>query len=292
MNRLATLLLAGLLGLSAPAASAQVPPAAGTESSPVTELVLADGTRLVGRVVSESAGIIEFRTAGGMDVRVAADQVVSRRILRGRLVDGTFRPEDPNVSRLLFSATGRPVGKGRGYFADYYVFLPFLAYGVSDRVTLAGGVSLVPGATEQLVYVAPKVTLVNTEETALSAGMLAGTVTGEDEWGGILYAVGTRGNGDSEVSLGLGFLFGGGEVADQPIFMAGGTLRLGRTTKLISENYFVIEDGIHMLVSGGIRFFGERLAADLALMAVPEAIDDMEGFPFVPFVGFAYNFGR
>lgn len=292
MNRLATLLLAGLLGLSAPAASAQVPPAAGTESSPVTELVLADGTRLVGRVVSESAGIIEFRTAGGMDVRVAADQVVSRRILRGRLVDGIFRPEDPNVSRLLFSATGRPVGKGRGYFADYYVFLPFLAYGVSDRVTLAGGVSLVPGATEQLVYVAPKVTLVNTEETALSAGMLAGTVTGEDEWGGILYAVGTRGNGDSEASLGLGFLFGGGEVADQPIFMAGGTLRLGRTTKLISENYFVIEDGIHMLVSGGIRFFGERLAADLALMAVPEAIDDMEGFPFVPFVGFAYNFGR
>ncbi len=46
-----------------------------------------------------------------------------------------------------------------------------------------------------------------------------------------------------------------------------------------------------VIVSAGIRFFGERIAADFALWTSPELLDD-DLFPFVPWVGFAYNFGR
>jgi energy-converting hydrogenase Eha subunit B len=43
--------------------------------------------------------------------------------------------------------------------------------------------------------------------------------------------------------------------------MLGGEARVGPRTKFLSENYFLVgESGV--LVSGGIRFWGERLSAD------------------------------
>jgi hypothetical protein len=39
----------------------------------------------------------------------------------------------------------------------------------------------------------------------------------------------------------------------------------------------------------GIRLFGRKLAADFALM-LPTNVD-LEGFPFIPWIGFTYNFG-
>ena len=38
------------------------------------------------------------------------------------------------------------------------------------------------------------------------------------------------------------------------------------------------------------RFFGENLAADFSLLALVG--EDTSGFPFVPWIGFAYNFGK
>ena len=48
-----------------------------------------------------------------------------------------------------------------------------------------------------------------------------------------------------------------------------------------------------LILSFGIRFFGERLSADLGFfypMSEGEGIS--EGFPFIPWLGFAYNFGN
>ena len=38
----------------------------------------------------------------------------------------------------------------------------------------------------------------------------------------------------------------------------------------------------------GVRFFGEQLSADVAAFVIPELAD--EGIPFLPWLGFAYNF--
>jgi hypothetical protein len=38
----------------------------------------------------------------------------------------------------------------------------------------------------------------------------------------------------------------------------------------------------------GIRFFEEKLAADLGFIYISGA----EGFPFLPWLGFTYNFGK
>jgi hypothetical protein len=51
--------------------------------------------------------------------------------------------------------------------------------------------------------------------------------------------------------------------------------------KLITENY-VWKEG-HGVASAGVRFFGERLSADLAL-AIPIGVEEIFVFPVVNFV--------
>jgi len=66
--------------------------------------------------------------------------------------------------------------------------------------------------------------------------------------------------------------------------MLGGEARVARRVKAITENY-VWKDG-NGIVSGGFRFFGDRLSADLALL-VPIGADE---FFIVPMINFVYLF--
>ena len=45
---------------------------------------------------------------------------------------------------MFFAPTARTLEHGKGYVADYYLFFPIVAYGVTDRITVAGGMSILP----------------------------------------------------------------------------------------------------------------------------------------------------
>lgn len=254
-------------------------------------VTLGGGEVLTGTLESETATEIVLLTSSGVRMTIPREQIRSMVSLAGE----RFIRTDPNRSRLLFAPTGRPLDKGRGYVADYELFFPFVAYGPGGGVTLAGGVSLVPGAPGQAVYVAPKITLYQQRETSVAAGVVASTFVGGgiDDFPtfGLLYAVGTTGGSRAWLTGGVAFGFADGEIGKSPAILIGGELQVSNSVKLMSENYvFVnVEDGL--LVSGGIRFFGERIAVDLALITIPVLLVEAEGFPFFPWLGFAYNFG-
>ena len=63
--------------------------------------------------------------------------------------------------------------------------------------------------------------------------------------------------------------------------MVGAEGRLRRNLKAITENY--IWSGGHGVASAGVRFFGEKLSADLAL-GIPIGADGFFVFPIVNFV--------
>ncbi len=254
-------------------------------------VTLLDGDVVVGTVESETDDAIVLRTASGVQMTIPREQIRSIDSLAG----ARFYMRDPNRSRLLFAPTGRSVERGRGYVANYEIFFPFVAYGPGGGITLAGGMSLIPGSPGQLVYAAPKITLYESRETSVAAGVLASTVVGRDVEDvptfGLLYAVGTVGGSRAWLTGGVAFGFADGEISGSPAILLGGEIQFSNRAKLMSENYVFInvEDGL--LVSGGVRVFGERLAADLALMTVPALLTDSGGFPFFPWLGIAYNFG-
>ncbi len=267
------------------------PPAGAWVQGRACRVVLFDGSLILGTVEQEEPDTVRFRTAGGVRFSLPRSQIKSIEWLAGEIQNGRYLRSGPNHTRLLFAPTARPLKKGQGYFSAYEVFFPFLAYGLGFNSTLAGGISIFPGASAQLFYLAPKVTVYNSENLSLAGGVLYlnATKAFEDfEGAGIVYGVGTYGTEQVSATAGLGWGFFGEDFADDPILMLGGDLRLSNSVKLVSENWFPPKSDVYPL-SLGVRFFGDRLAADIALIHPAGA--EMEGFPFMPWLGFAYNFG-
>ncbi|HEX6373593.1 MAG TPA: hypothetical protein VF006_32000 [Longimicrobium sp.] len=288
--RLRPLLLAVLplvLAFALPrAAAAQVDSAAVSRDSLYT-IRVTDGSLLYGRIVEDTGAAITVLTQAGVRVRLERQQIVSITPMDARVVQGRVWPRDPNHTRLFFGPTGRAVGAGRGYLGVYEVFFPFLTYGVSNGLSLSVGTPIIPDAIGEFWYFAPKLTVVETETMALATGVLAIAV--EDETAGIVYGAGTFGGADRAVTAGVGWGFSDGDLHNQAVLMVGGELRTGPGTKLISENYLIpgADGGEGTLLSGGIRFFGERLSADLGIAIAPT---DCTGECWLPLVNFVYSF--
>jgi len=254
----------------------------------LVRVVLNDGTELIGRIISQDAATIDFMTTGGLQVQILRSMVKEIEPLEGEVRDGEYRRIDPNGTRLFFGPTARPLKSGRGYFSAYEIFLASLAIGIGDVFSMAGGMSLLPGAEQQLFFLAPRIFASVGSSVDVAAGLLYGGVTGEEDNAGIVYGVTTVGSPYVSLTLGLGYGFSGDDFAEDPIILAGFEAQLSSSVKFISENWIVVGSDV-IPVSFGIRFFGDHLAADFAFF-YPLGSEEMEGFPFVPWIGFAYNF--
>jgi hypothetical protein len=248
------------------------------------QVTLKDGSELIGHVVTESAENVTFKTLSGVEIELERVKIKAIEPVQGEWRGEEFQLRDPNATRLFFAPSARALKKGTGYFSTYQIFFPMMAVGLTDFVTLSGGMSLLPGAEEQLLYFAPKARLVHQDKLDLSAGILYMTVV--DENFGISYGIATYSGSQMAVTGGLGWGFVDGDFARDPFVLLGLESRLSKRTKFISENWFLPGDNGHVF-SFGLRFFGKKLAADFALLRFSEMGD---GFPFVPWIGFAVNF--
>jgi hypothetical protein len=258
------------------------------------KLLMVDGSELVGTVVSSAPDTVVFRTGSGMTMTIPRTSIKELRPASGEYVGGEYRRYDPNASRLLIGPTGRPLKKGQGYFAAYEIFFTYFGFGITDNISLGGGITLLPGAEGQLFYIAPKVGISTVSENiSLSLGGIYMNTTADDVGGlGAIFAMGTFGPPTASFTAGLGYGYAEGEFSGSPLLVFGGEVQLSGSVKLLSENYVPVgADAV--ILSFGIRFFGERLSADLGFfypMSGGEGID--EGFPLIPWLGFAYNFGN
>lgn len=294
-SRLATLLRALALALPllcalrpAPAA-AQVPEQIEV-SETLVEVRLTDGSTLFGRVIEVEDERVVLETQAGARVEVDRARIRSLRPVAGRVRDGVVWEEDPHATRLFFAPTGRSLRQGEGYFGVYELFFPFVTYGVTNELTIAGGTPIIPEVIGEFAYFGPKLRLVNQPRMQLSAGVFAGFFDGGTA--GVAYGVGTWGTRDDAVTAGAAWGFasdgeGESDVASEPLIMLGGEARTGRRTKLLTENYFVLGEA-GALLSGGVRFFGERLSADAGLGFF---MDGSETACCLPLVNFVYIFG-
>ncbi len=298
------LLALGIVPVAAGAAPAVAPAPLAAQvtgqtqpSDTLQELVLVDGSILIGRVVEAAGERIVFETTSGLRVELTRDRVRSLRPARGRVVGGEFWPEDPNQTRLLVvSPTGRTLPKGQGYLSAFWVVFPFVGYGVTDDFTVAAGTPIVPEVIGRVFYLAPKVRVLEREKLDVALGVLAFFATEELDEGsvGLLYGVGTFGDSDRSLTAGAGWAYAWGgddpQVSNDPLIVVGGENRVGRRTKLVTENFFVPGESGAFL-TGGVRFFGERLSVDFGIGVLAGLGDDDDDTPWLPLLNFVYNFG-
>jgi hypothetical protein len=285
------------------------PPAAEGPGAEVVTIKLKDGSSLRARVVAEDEATLKVVTAGGLAMNLARDSV--DRVLRNG--ENGPRPSDSNYSRLLFSATGRPLKKGEGYFSDHYVVFPGVAYGLTDNVSVAGGLSVVPGLgiSDQIYYGSVRAGKQFSDRVAVSLGALAARGgESESETLGLGFVTATLGKPDKSLTVGAGvartvteeyyseYVRGAwqgnyrNEASYTPVVMVGGTVRMSPRLALVSENWLILTEDFKLSEQPfalGVRFLGERLTADVGMVFVGEVIE--EGFP-IPWLSVTYHFGK
>ncbi|MEE9555366.1 MAG: hypothetical protein V3W18_13850 [candidate division Zixibacteria bacterium] len=256
-------------------------------------LTLKDGSTIMGRITKIKEREIVFKSdIGEMTIeksKIERVKLVSKSSIR----KGKYWFDNPNTTRLYFAPTARMLKKGEGYFSDYYLFFPGIAYGFTDNFTFGGGMSLFPTVSpgDQLFYFTPKMGVKATEAADFAVGALLIALpendSDESPLVGILYGVGTFGDTDGSLTVGLGYGFVDDELADKPLIMIGGEKRLSRRVSFVSENW-IFPGADFPIVSYGFRFFGEGISVDLALF---NALGDEMFFPGLPWIDFVFNFG-
>jgi len=283
--------------------AAALPGAAHAQSAPVPadslqELRRADGSKEIGRVVSTRGDTLTFETITGERLEVRT-RYVRVRPVRGRMVDGEFWPEDRHTTRLFFAPTGRTLEEGAGY-AGLFFFLPFVGYGVTDGVTVAGGLPFIGSLGGTPAWIAPKVRVYHTPTAQVSGGVFAIHVPGwRDEyceidcappekgsWNGVVYGVGTFGDGDNALHAGAGVTFGTDGSGKVPL-MVGGERRVSMRNKLITENWLIPGEG--GAASLGVRRMGDKWTVDYGLMFLFGG--GAEDVPYFPIISFSRAFG-
>ncbi len=258
-----------------------------TKVKPVL-IELKDGSKITGVILEETEETLVVKTEKDLEIKFSKDKIKSRRILNNKTKDQPNETSDFNEHRLLISSTGKNLKKGTVYFAVYELFLPVVGVGITDFFSVSGGVSLIPGAKNQLVYLSPKFTFINRKNFYGSIGAVFIGAFGES-FGTILYGSASYGNEDYSATFGYGTSIFETEIFYSSIITLGGEAKISRRTKIISDNfYFVFADEfIYML---GFRVFGENLAGEFGFFYPWSSNHSSHGFPFIPWLSISYKF--
>lgn len=255
----------------------------------IVQITLTDNSVLIGKILEQSDTLVIFKSTAGLVLELKPELIKEIEYLKGEIQNGKYVRFDPNGSRLFFSSTARTPKAGSGYFSVYELLFPFFSISATDFLMISSGMSIVPGASEQIIFIAPKIRFFNSENFCAAGGILYVNVPDDVDDVIMGYGVVTLGTQRAGLTIGYGSNISGNSDEDLTgILILGGDVQLSNSVKLISENYIPIgtEDG-SLLYSFGIRFFGDNLSADLGFFGVTE---ETEGWPFAPWVGFAYNF--
>ncbi|NOY06528.1 MAG: hypothetical protein GXO82_07850 [Chlorobi bacterium] len=257
---------------------------------PFVEIVFVDGSTVKGWITAEQPDTVTISMSSGATMSAPRKMI---REIREIQVDKYGYRFDPNRTRLFFTTTGRSLRAGEGYFSVIQIYFPMVTYGLTDRVSLSGGFTLMPGAESQLLYGNLKFGILTEGVFQAATGVLYISIPGEFG-GGILYGAGTVGNNNDAVTVGFGWGFDAENGwSSTPIIVAGGEIRVSNSVKIITENWIFVYEDVSTFVSLGIRLFGKDIAGDLGLITTAELMRHAnEGLPFIPWLGFTYNFGR
>lgn len=277
-----------------PATAAPAPSTAPPGPQPGQEVVvvLKDGQKLKGKLVSQDATGVTIESSGArMQFPSASVQAVA--VPGSEAAEGAW-PRNPNRTRYLYSPSGFMLRQGEGYLSQTELLLTTVGFGVTDWLTLQAGTilpwliyepSTLPftvalkagGSASEYVHLAGGFQVFAAPGLATgAAGLLFGTVT-----------LGTE-SLNLGVSAGPPFAIGSGtSELGRVVVSVSGNWRVARSIALVSENWFAqVEGSTEWIGSAAVRFIGDRLGVDAGFLFASGTT-----FP-VPWLDFTWHFGE
>ncbi len=262
-----------------------------------------DGNVYIGKLLKETDKIIRIRTesAGNITIKKKKIKTIDFDYIPGfksevKTKNGKAYKDYP--SRYFMGTSGYNLKKGEGYYANTMLFYNEFNYGLSNYFSMGAGtipLFLFNGAPTP-VWIKTKVSApVVKNKFNISGGAMFGTVIGVDAdiegvptW---LYAAGTIGSRDNNITLSVNYIHGGGEWSPA-LFSLSGKYKITSRTFLMADSYFSygdFEGGFITLIGGRTMFRGITL--DYGGI-IPLAGDFDFGLYVFPYLGIKIGFGR
>jgi len=253
-----------------------------------------DGNVFIGEIRSENDREVIILTESVGEITISRENIRSiTKIDESNIRNGRYWHENPHATRYLFAPNALGLKKGQGYYQNTWIFFNNVDYGISNNISIGGG--LVPvflfGAASTPFWITPKVSIpVSRDNLHIAGGAIIGGIFGEDTGGGgIFYGTSTIGHSDKNLSVGLGYGFGGGDISDTPVINISGSIRVAESLYLLSENYLFPGTEISGLGSFGARWAPGNVAVDFALV---RPLEGTASFIGVPWLSVAIPFGQ
>ncbi|MCB0571452.1 MAG: hypothetical protein KDC66_16895 [Phaeodactylibacter sp.] len=253
--------------------------AAQEEGGRSVEIIMLDGTRLTGLVLSEDKDyiIIESKSLGKLNIPRAQARSVEyfQASANGSGNEGYWFPARADGRMIYSPVTGFAPRKGEGYYQNFMLFVNQVFYGFTDNFSMGVGMefaSLVGGASEfPSIALYPKFTLpIDGDKLNLGVGAIVSHLS---EYGpstfdfSCYYAALTYGTPDRYLSAGLAYAHEDGEFQPAPIYVLGAQYRFTRRFALATDNWIAdpLEGSLYTL---GARLIGRKASWDFAMMVV------------------------
>ena len=256
-------------------------------------IVLKDGTSLTANILMQDQKTMIVSTQSLPRLELAQDQIVSvKKIQSVNIKSGEYRFPNPNETRYLFAPSAINLKKGDGYYQNTYLLLQSFNYGITDNFSIGGGFEFlttlgVIGDTyfNPICFLTPKLGFQVQEKLYLGVGMLIGNIPGMTYPLIMGYGLATYGDTEDNMTLGVGMGTSEFTTPKSPVFTLSGMTRISKRMSLITENWILPLDIYQPIFSYGIRFSGEQMSADFALINNAELSEGfILGIPYVDFV--------
>ncbi|MCX7876550.1 MAG: hypothetical protein N2321_10350 [Melioribacteraceae bacterium] len=278
-----------------------------TLKSPMMKVILKDSSVYYGRIISSEYGKLNFIDKNGIEFIIPKESILEiyrmqdlpKESPKKEIVKDSAKVEekkyiDKSLHRMFFFPTANAIPHGEGFISSNMIFFPFAAIGLANIFTVGGGISILPGATNQIYYLAPKITFLSYKNFTFATG---GFVTNSTDFSktnnkfGMLYLIGTYNKGNNNFTAGLAYGYSDSEFDDSPMIFLGLQSEIKNGSKFLSEIWIPSSKTSFpeiAIIFFGFRFYNENFSGDIGLVRPTNFSNN--GFPFIPWINLTYNF--
>lgn len=246
------------------------------DSTSTWEIETDDGNRYYGLIIYEDAELIILKTKTIGELKIKQSVIQSIKAIDPKLVK-RGQPEvfSKVMSHYLIGPSAFNLRQGESYYKNTWVLLNQVNVGITDQINV--GVGIMPLILFDIdvtpIWLTPKVSIpIQKNKFSLGIGAFGIGFLGDEvdnDFSGMVYAVGTVGSPRFNFSAGLGYGFNDDDWAEAPTFTISVMGKIGKRTYLISENYlFQVDNDPYLFCLAGLRTAWDSISLDYgALLA-------------------------
>lgn len=263
------------------------------DSTKIYKIELKDGSKFIGNILQQDSVNLVLRTTSIPKIEIPVSKIKSiDAVDKSNFKNVSYWYPNPHATRYFYGPSAIGLKKGEGYYQNTYLVLNSFNVGITDNISIGGGLELIStfALRDPLFFITPKVSFKVSEKFHAGGGVLYARIPEGFGSLGTVFATGTYGTTDNNITGSLGWGFVDSEFSERPIITLSGMMRISKRAALVTENWLIPTDGYYGLFSFGVRFFGEKIAVDLAFINNPDIAEAI--IIGIPYVSFTVKFGK